>query len=67
MFLGKKEWQGDPKCLFFGQYEIAQHLFVNCSYVRQIWEWIVLHNNFSFNCQSLNDLWFLDCYIPLKD
>ena len=26
-----------------------------------------MHNNFTFNCEYLADLWLLDAWIPLKD
>ena len=32
-----------------------------------IWNWIATYNSFTFECNSLDDLWLLDASIPLKD
>ena len=32
-----------------------------------IWNWIATYNSFTFDCNSLDDLWLLDASIPLKD
>ena len=43
------------------------HLFTTCPLANKIWSWIATHNGFSFTCCSVNELWLLDVYIPLKD
>ena len=65
--MAKKGWPGDLTCAFCDQHESTEHLFIYCSYVRLIWNWIASHNSFTFNCNSLDDLWLLDASIPLKD
>ena len=62
-----KGWQGDLSCVFCDQIETIDHLFVNCSYIRAIWDWIAQYNNFSFEGVCLDDLWIIDAVIPLKD
>lgn len=32
-----------------------------------IWEWIANFNNFSFDFQTIEDLWSLDAVVHLKD
>jgi zinc-binding in reverse transcriptase len=44
----KRGWQGDLSCIFCGQLETIDHLLVNCSIARVIWEWIASFNNFNF-------------------
>jgi zinc-binding in reverse transcriptase len=44
----KRGWQGDDSCIFCGFYETIDHLLVNCSIARVIWEWIATFNNFTF-------------------
>lgn len=39
-------WQGDDKCLFCGDRETGDHLFVQCIIAQRIWKWIA-----SFNCE----------------
>jgi hypothetical protein len=60
-------WNGDLTCVFCNQVETVDHLFVQCSYIKAIWNWIATFNNFSFDCECLDDLWLLDAVIPLKD
>lgn len=60
-------WQGDPACLFCGAVEISNHLFITCPYTKSIWSWIANHNGFTFNYESVEDLWLIDCCISLKD
>ena len=63
----KRGWQGDITCHFCGGDETVDHLFVSCPYILQIWHWIANFNRFQFDCTSIEDLWLLDAYIPLKD
>jgi zinc-binding in reverse transcriptase len=65
--LMKRGWQGDSSCIFCGQFETIDHLLVNYSIARIIWEWIATFNNFHFQGQLIEDLWILDSCIPLKD
>lgn len=65
--LSNRGWQGDTKCVFCQYLESADHLFIYCSYINMIWKWIGDFNGFIFNFQSIQDLWILDAYIPLKD
>ena len=65
--LSKRGWQGDINCLFCGQPETVDHLFVTCSFIFAIWDWIASYNSFTYNCTNIDDLWILDAYIPLKD
>lgn len=62
-----KGWPGDITCEFCSELESADHLFVICSYVKLIWNWIVSYNNFIFDGINLDDLWLIDACIPLKD
>jgi zinc-binding in reverse transcriptase len=34
----KRGWKDDLSCIFCGQHEILDHLLVNCSIARVIWE-----------------------------
>ena len=65
--LAKKGWTGDQKCVFCDSLETIDHLFVQCPLIARIWSWLADHNNFTFNCEYLLDLWLLDAWIPLKD
>jgi zinc-binding in reverse transcriptase len=65
--LVKKSWQGNTSCVFCNQYEDIDHLFVSCKLAKALWNWIAFHNGFHFTGQTLEDLWMLDCCIPLKD
>lgn len=67
MNLAKRRWQGDTSCLFCGQPETTSHLFIQCSYVKQIWDWIAQFNGLSFNCQAVEDLWLVDVSLPFKN
>ena len=62
-----KGWQDDSFCVFCSQLETTDHLFVSCSYSKSIWDWITSFNNFNFDYSSLEELWFIDAVIPLKD
>jgi zinc-binding in reverse transcriptase len=61
--LQKKGWNENVRCMFCA----ADHLFVTCLYISSIWKWIALFNNFSFERTTVEDLWDLDCSIPLKN
>jgi hypothetical protein len=54
-------------CVFCSHLETVDHLFINCSYIRLIWDWIASFNNFQFDYVCLDDLWLIDAVIPLKD
>jgi hypothetical protein len=58
---------GDTFCIFCGSYEYIDHLFMTCSITNMLWGWIVSHNGFTFQDVYLDDLWFIDSCIPLKD
>lgn len=62
-----KGWTGNTACIFCGEFESANHLFVNCYIAQSIWSWIANHNGFHFNCETIEDLWYIDSCIPLKD
>jgi hypothetical protein len=49
-----------------GQYDIY-HFLVKCPTAKIVCEWIAKFNNFTFNGNSVDDLWLIDCCIPLKD
>jgi zinc-binding in reverse transcriptase len=63
----KKGWKGDSKCVFCDHDENVNHLFVQCSTVKILWQWIAQFNNFAFQGCLLEDLWLMDSCIPLKD
>lgn len=65
--LAKKGWIGDQSCIFCGSLETIDHLFVTCPLISSLWSWIATHNNFTYNCLTLSDLWLFDAWIPLKD
>ena len=65
--LAKRGWQGNLDCPFCGSFESIDHLFVTCPFITAIWSWIAHHNGFRYDCTTLEDLWLLDAYIPLKD
>lgn len=58
-------WATD--CLFCGRPESTKHLFVDCSYIRQVWDWIFAYNGFTFTCSTISDLWLLDSTISFKN
>lgn len=35
--------------------------------ITEIWNWIAHFNNFTFECTTIDDLWFTDACIPFKD
>jgi hypothetical protein len=53
--------------VFYGFFENTDHLFVSCHMVQIIWNWIANYNSFTFQDLSLEDIWMIDCCIPLKD
>jgi hypothetical protein len=55
------------QAVFCGEHEDIHHLFVNCSTVQVIWNWIAKFNAFTFTGALLEDLWYIDYCIPLKD
>lgn len=60
-------WIGDESFVFFGDKDSGDHVFVVCPYISKIWQWIAACNGFQYNCQTSQDLWFIDTCIPLKD
>ena len=60
-------WTDDTSCSFCGAFEFTDHIFVHCSFTIQIWKWIAAHNNFIFDGYSMDDVWFLNAAIPLKN
>ena len=55
--LVKRGWNGCTKCMFCDSEETTDRLFVQCSYVNSIWQWIPQYNNFTFYGQTIEDLW----------
>jgi zinc-binding in reverse transcriptase len=49
----KRGWVGDLSYIFYGQHGTIDHLLVNCSISRVIWEWIATFNNFHFWGQKI--------------
>jgi hypothetical protein len=41
--------------------------FVNCLVANKLWNWISNHNGFAFQGVKMDDLWFIDYCIHLKD
>ena len=65
--LSKQGWTGDTKCVYCSHMESVDHLFVNCTYARSIWNWIATYNNFIFDYATIGALWDMDYCIPLKE
>jgi hypothetical protein len=63
----RRGWQSDSSYIFYWRLKTIDHLFVQCSIAKVIWEWIITFNNFHFVCQTLDNLWIIDCCMPLKD
>jgi zinc-binding in reverse transcriptase len=63
----RRGWDGNSYCVFCGQYEDIDHLLVQCPTVKILWDWITKFNNLTFNSNSLDDLWLIDCCLSLKD
>jgi zinc-binding in reverse transcriptase len=59
--------QGDTSCVFCGDFKTADHRFVSYNYAKNIWNWIAQYNYFIFEGVVLDDIWLIDCCIPLKD
>jgi hypothetical protein len=57
---------GDYSCIFCGLYEDIVSFFVMCPTTQVIWQWIANLNNFSFQGNTIEDLWMIDCCIPLS-
>ena len=54
--LSKRGWQGDVACSFFcGEPETVDHLFIQRSFVKYIWDWLADFNHFSFDCSTIED------------
>ena len=62
-----KGWTGDTSCVFCGAFESTDHLFVHCPFTIQIWRWISAHNNFIFEGYTMEDIWFINACISLKN
>lgn len=65
--LSKREWQGDLACLFCDISKTTNHQFVTCFFISAIWSWIANCNGLYFDCTTIEDFWFIDTCIPLKD
>jgi zinc-binding in reverse transcriptase len=52
----KRRWIGDSKCVFCDQDENVDSFFVQCSTIRNLWQWIAQFNNFTFQGCLLDDL-----------
>jgi zinc-binding in reverse transcriptase len=65
--LKNRGWSRNAWCIFYGEEESTDHLFVNCSYIMCIWRWIALYNNFNFQGTKLQDIWSIDASIPFKN
>jgi zinc-binding in reverse transcriptase len=63
----RRGWQGDISCVFYGDFETVNHLFVSYNFAKIIWNWIARYNSFTFEGAVLDDIWLIDCCIPLKD
>jgi zinc-binding in reverse transcriptase len=62
-------WIGDNKYIFCNAIETVEHFFIHCSIASCFWNWIAHYNNFNFHlyCNTIEDLWIIDNYIPFKD
>ena len=63
----KKDWQGDSRCVFCNENESEDHLFVSCIVAQRIWQWIAAFNGFQFTGTTIQDLWYIDACVSLKD
>jgi hypothetical protein len=54
-------------CFFCDHDENANYLFVQCSTIKILWQWIAQFSNFTFYGCLLEDLWMMDSCILLKD
>jgi zinc-binding in reverse transcriptase len=36
----KKGWVGDAECIYIGNLETVNHLFIHCPIAKEIWNWI---------------------------
>jgi hypothetical protein len=63
----KKGWSCSTTCIFYGEDERTDHLFISCSFGAEIWEWIINYNNIYFEGSTVHDLWTLDYGILLKN
>jgi hypothetical protein len=45
----------------------VDHLFLHCTISSCLWSWICRHNNCSFSCNTISDLWFIDANFPYKN
>lgn len=55
IYLGE-DGKGCIDGLFCGQHENTNHLFIQCFYIKKIWDWISTFNEFTFVCLSI-DVW----------
>jgi zinc-binding in reverse transcriptase len=63
----KRKWQGDPKCVFYGNLKIMDHLFLYCTISSCLWSRICEYNICSFSCNTISDLWFIDVNFTYKN
>jgi zinc-binding in reverse transcriptase len=63
----KRKWQGDPKCIFCGNLEIVNHLFLHYPTAICLWFWICNYKNYSFTCILISDLWYIDASFSYKN
>jgi zinc-binding in reverse transcriptase len=54
----KRGQKSDSTYVFGGLEETIDHLFIHCSTARTLWARISHFNNFEFQDQQLEDLWF---------
>jgi hypothetical protein len=52
---------------FCGNLETVDHLFLHCAVSLCLWSWICRHNNYSFSCNTISDMWFIDVNFPYKN
>jgi hypothetical protein len=43
--LAKHQWKGCTRCVFCGEQETVEHLFISCSFAKLIWRTV----NFAYN------------------
>lgn len=65
--LKTKGWQGSIKCEFCNQEESVNHMFITCSFARQVWFWMGQCHQHFFKWSSMEDIITFAVSLPKYD
>ena len=65
--LASKGWTGSPICNFCTSHKTANHLFINCPLVKQVWFWMGKGQHYFSNWSSIEDVVNFALSLPKYD